>query len=193
MTTGAAAAAAAATTGTLLARVRCCPDAPVSSKSIIGVIGHRGRRHCHLTVAGIRRARHRGNRLGSRSAGKRGCRNHPSKRSLETAPPAHSWQLGSVLQPGRQTPWACLGSQKGEGEQPRAIDGLSPRRFYAPPAATLARMTRGLLVFSIAHIRKPLLLDYERHTGNHFSVSYRSLLLPLRWRSCRGKDFLAMR
>eukprot|EP00964_Phaeocystis_antarctica_P124016 scaffold87707_cov65-Phaeocystis_antarctica.AAC.2 len=53
------------------------------------------------------------------------------------------------------------------------------------PAATLARMTRGLLVFSIAHIRKPLLLDYERHTGNHYSVSYRSLLLPLRWRSSR--------
>ena len=32
-----------------------------------------------------------------------------------------------------------------------------------------------------------LLLDYERHSGNHFSVSYRSLLLPLRWRSCRAR------
>ena len=53
-----------------------------------------------------------------------------------------------------------------------------------PARGKLTRMTRGLLVFSIAHIRQPLLLDYETHTGNHYSVSYSSLLLPLRWRSC---------
>ena len=68
---------------------------------------------------------------------------------------------------------------------------LGHARLPAPPARPLARssaagsrMTRGLLVFSIAHIRQPLLLDYETHTGNHYSVSYSSLLLPLRWRSC---------
>ena len=81
-------------------------------------------------------------------------------------------------------------SQKGEGEQEGAFGRWHPSvASFAGWDFLIGQVheMKGELsyAFSIAHI-EILLLDYsyETHTGNHFSVSYRSLLLPLRWRSC---------
>lgn len=62
----------------------------------IGVIDHRGRRHCRLAVSGTRRAEHRSTRLGGGSGGKRGCRTPPSKRSSDVGAARTLGSLGPL-------------------------------------------------------------------------------------------------
>ena len=105
-------------------------------ESIIGVVGHRGRRHCRRpTVAGIRIYQNRRNRLGSWSGGKIVCWNSLSECSSDVSAARTLGSLG--LTPGLVLAWSApardlrapgllsmaptvlgmFGLQKGEREQ----------------------------------------------------------------------------